>query len=197
MRYNAERKAQTRARVVQEAARMVRADGAENVGVAQVMASAGLTHGGFYAHFASREALVAEAVTETFKDGAGMLDRAAHGRSPREALAAYVTKYLSTQHRDRRDLGCPLPALASELPRLPPDVRARFAEGVCRLTQRLQALMDAAGIEGAEALASSVVAEMVGALSLARALPDLEASAGMLAHSRTAILGRLGLGDLK
>ena len=197
MRYGAGRKAQTRARVVQEAARMVRADGTGNVGVAQAMASAGLTHGGFYAHFTSRDALVAEAIAETFRDGERMFDRAMRDRGPREALAAYVTRYLSTRHRDQRDLGCPLPARAAELPRLPPDARARFAEGVCRLTRRLKALMDAAGIDGTEALTGSVLAEMVGAVSLARALPDAEASTERLAHSRAAILDRLGLGDLK
>lgn len=175
---------------------MVRADGAENVGVAQVMARAGLTHGGFYAHFDSREALVAEAVTETFKDGASMFERVTHDRSPREALAAYITNYLSVRHRDRRDLGCPLPALASELPRLQPDARARFADGVGRLMRRLEGLMDSAGIAGAEALASSVLAEMVGAVSLARVLPEPGPSEEMLARSRIAILHRLGLGDL-
>lgn len=194
MRYDAEHKAQTRARVVKEAARMVRADGAEKLGVAQVMARAGLTHGGFYAHFDTREALVVEAVAEAFKDGAGMYERATRDRSPREALAAYVAGYLSVRHRDQRDQGCPLPALASELPRLQPEARARFAEGVDRLTRRLEALMAAAGIDDAEALASSVLAEMVGAMSLARTLPDPDASAQMLARSRSAILHRLGLG---
>jgi len=174
---------------------MVRADGAENVGVAQIMARAGLTHGGFYAHFDSREALVAEAVTETFKDGASLFNRLTRDRSPREALAAYVTNYLSVRHRDQRDLGCPLPALAAELPRLQPDARARFADGVQRLMRRLVALMDSAGIEGTAALASSVLAEMVGAMSLARALPEPRSSEEMLARSRAAILHRLGLGD--
>lgn len=195
MRYDAEHKAQTRARVVKEAARMVRADGAEKLGVAQVMARAGLTHGGFYAHFDTREALVAEAVAEAFKDGAGMYERATRDRSPREALTAYVAGYLSVRHRDRRDLGCPLPALASELPRLQPEARARFAEGVGRLTRRLEGLINAAGIDDAQALASSVLAEMVGAMSLARTLPDPDASAQMLARSRNAILHRLGLGE--
>lgn len=196
MRYDTERKERTRTRVLAEAAKAIRAEGPANLGVAQVMARAGLTHGGFYAHFGSRDELVAEAITETFKDANRLIDRAMREPSPREALAAYITAYLSTRHRDRRETGCPLSTLASDLPRLPANARERFAEGIGQITARLRGFLDAAGVEGTETLASSVMAELVGAISLARILPDSEQSATFLAHCREVLLGRLGLGDL-
>ena len=193
MRYDAEHKARTRAKVLEEAARAIRAEGPQNIGVAGVMSRAGLTHGGFYAHFGSKDALVAEAMAETFRDGAAMFERAISGRPPREALARYIDRYLSARHRDAPEAGCPLPALAGELSRLGPEARARFAEGVQRLTLRVQGLLEAADIGDAAAEASSVLSEMVGALSLARATPDPAQSEAILARSRAALRRRLGL----
>lgn len=195
MRYDGEHKARTRARVLEEAGRQIRAEGPAAVGVAGVMARAGLTHGGFYAHFGSRDALVAKAVAETFRDGAALLDRALKGRPPREALARYIDLYLSPRHRDAPEAGCPLPSLAGDLPRLGAEARASFAAGVERLTARVRSLLEAAAVADAEALAPSVLSEMVGAMALARAVPDAQASDAILARSREALRRRLGLED--
>ena len=193
MRYDVERKARTRAKVLAEAARAMRAEGPRNIGVAGVMARAGLTHGGFYAHFGSKDALVAEAVAETFRDGAATFERAVRGREPRAALARYLDLYLSPAHRDAPEAGCPLPSLAGELARLGPDARAQFAAGVERLTERVRGLLEQAGVADADRQASSVLAEMVGALSLARAVADPAQSDAILSRSRAALRHRFGL----
>src|ERR1700754_2740159 len=107
MRYGEDHKEQTRARVLQEAAREIRAKGPDGIGVAAIMARAGLTHGGFYAHFKSKDALVAAALDTMFEDMRARFERRASDADPRTALRAYVDFYLSAMHRDARDRGCP------------------------------------------------------------------------------------------
>ena len=193
MRYDAEHKGRTRQRLLTEAARAIRAEGPEKLAVAGLMAKVGLTHGGFYAHFPSRDALVAEAIAETFSDARAAFQRRTGGLEPRAALARYIAFYLSEAHRDARGAGCPLAAMAADLPRLEAGAQARFAEGALGLMARLSELLAAAGQDEPDALASSMVAELVGALSLARTLPDPAQSGAVLARSREALLKRLGL----
>lgn len=195
MRYDAEHKARTRARVLEEASRALRSAGPQGIGVAEIMSRAGLTHGGFYAHFGSKDELVTEALSEAFRDGARMFEQATEGREPRPALASYIDIYLSRGHRDASQVGCPLPALAAEMPRLGDEPRRRFAGGISTLSAGLQALLDAAGHEDADVLAGSVMAELVGAVALARALPAGAQSDAVLANCRNALLGRLGLAE--
>src|SRR5262245_32338766 len=116
MRYDAEHKQKTRERVLKVAARAIRAQGPHKVGVAAVMAKAGLTHGGFYAHFDSKDALVAAAIGQMFEEGSLRFVSETEGRTPRAALAAYIDFYLSDAHRDARRSGCPLPFLSADLP---------------------------------------------------------------------------------
>src|SRR3954471_446777 len=111
MRYSPEHKQQTKERVLAEAAREIRAQGPHQIGVAGVMAKAGLTQGGFYAHFASKDDLVAQAIDYMFSEIAAKWALETEGRSAEEALLAYVDFYLSTGHRDARNGGCPLPFL--------------------------------------------------------------------------------------
>ena len=107
MRYDAEHKARTRERVLKEAVKAIRASGPGRLGVAGVMQSAGLTHGGFYAHFESKDDLVMAAVAEMFGGAHGAFERRTEGLQPRDALRDYVRFYLSRAHRDARDGGCP------------------------------------------------------------------------------------------
>jgi TetR/AcrR family transcriptional repressor of nem operon len=193
MRYDAEHKLKTRERVLTEAAKAVRAEGPHRIGVAAVMAGAGLTHGGFYAHFKSREELLAEAVEQMFREGDARLSEETEGRPPAEALRRYIDFYLSPAHRDTRTSGCPLPFLAADAPRLEGPCRERYARGVARLTDRLAGLLRELGHDDPDALAASALAELVGAVSLARAEPDPERSSTMLARSRALLLRRLGL----
>lgn len=192
MRYDAEHKQKTRERVLTEAARAIRAEGPHRMAVAGVMARAGLTHGGFYAHFASKDDLVAAAIDRMFAEVRGRL-QAGPDTPAREALQGYVGYYLSRTHRDSRTMGCPLPFLMADAPRLEPVARERFARGVTALTATLAGHLSDLGWDEAEAEASSMLAEMVGALSMARAEPDPERSDRILEHSRRALRRRYDL----
>ena len=193
MRYNAEHKARTRERVLEAAVKAVRTEGPSQLGVAGVMQGAGLTHGGFYAHFKSRDELVKAAIAEMFEIARETFQRRTEGLSPREALRTYVRFYLSRSHRDARDSGCPLPVLAGDLPRMGEQARVLYSEGVAQLTGSIQGLLETLGRPNASALASSALAEMTGALSLSRAVADREHSDLILARSRAAVLARLGV----
>lgn len=193
MRYSPEHKQKTKERVLAEAAREMRAQGPHQIGVASVMAKAGLTQGGFYAHFASKDDLVAQTIDYMFGESAARWALATDDRSPKEALVAYVDFYLSAGHRDARGGGCPLPFLASDLPRLSDDARARFAAGASRLRGRLAQRLAELGREDPEADACSMLSELMGALSLARAEPDLPASEAILERSKAAVKRRFGL----
>ena len=193
MRYDAEHKARTRERVLEAAVRAIRTEGPGQIAVAGVMQQAGLTHGGFYAHFDSREALVLAAVQRMFADAQGAFERVTEGLSPAEGLRNYVRFYLSRNHRDARDTGCPLPLLSSDLPRMGEPARLRFQEGVARLTGLLRGLLARTGRVDAETLAASALSEMIGALSLSRAVSDPEQSDAILLRSRRAVLERFGL----
>ena len=193
MRYRAEHKQQTRERVLAEAARAIREDGPHQLGVADVMAKAGLTHGGFYAHFKSKDELVAETIAQMFVHGAERLMRETEGRDPAEALRNYINFYLSRSHRDARDTGCPLPYLAADAARLTDGARERFAEGFRGLRARLASRLALVGFEPAEDHAASMLAELVGALSLARAEPDPQKSDDILRRSRASLRARFNL----
>jgi TetR/AcrR family transcriptional regulator, transcriptional repressor for nem operon len=193
MRYDPEHKRTTRARVLKEAAKAIRSEGPHRVGVADVMARAGLTHGGFYAHFASKNELVAAAIAQMFDEAQATLDHFSVGKPPAAALRAYIDFYLSPRHRDAYDSGCPLPSLSGDFPRLERAARQRFARGAERLVAALAALISALGRVDAEALASSSLAEMVGAIGLARSIPDPKRSNATLKHSRELLKARLGI----
>lgn len=173
------KKEATHERIVDEAARALRRDGYDGVRVAEIMNEAGLTHGGFYAHFASRDALVVEAVERAAQSSLEALGAMAVAR-PGDAgggLAALAERYLSNTHAERVESGCVLAALASETPRQPAEVRAvatRNVEGFVDVVERLLPGCD--GDEGRRDDAHVMVAALVGALVLARAVDDPELS---------------------
>ena len=189
MRYDAEHKEKTRRRVLRAAADAIRADGPHKVGVAEVMAKAGLTHGGFYAHFASKDDLIAKAIGEMFRQSGKRL--AAETADPARGLTDYIDFYLSAEHRDARGQGCPLPYLSGDAPRMSPAAQAAFAGGVTELADKLAAHLTALGRPAAGA--TSLLAELLGALALARAEPDGARSDAILAASREALKRRFAL----
>lgn len=193
MRYGSEHKEQTRARVLKEAAREIRAKGPGGIGVAGIMARAGLTHGGFYAHFKSKDALVAAALDTMFEDARARFERNAGDADPRAALRGYVDFYLSALHRDARDRGCPLPALSGDLARSDADMRILFGQGLDRLTARMAEKLRLIGHADPDRGAASLVAEMVGAVALARAVGDPAQSDAILANARASVLERFDL----
>ena len=193
MRYDSEHKVRTRQRVLTEAANAIREVGPDRIGVAGLMAKAGLTHGGFYAHFKSKDDLVAEAISQMFEDSYGNFIRWTRDRTPAEGLAKFIDRYVSALHRDRPDRGCPIPSLSGDLARMPVAARARFTLGVKRLTGAVAGLLREMGRADPERLAASTVAEMVGALALSRAVDDPAMSDRILETSREILKARLGI----
>jgi TetR/AcrR family transcriptional regulator, transcriptional repressor for nem operon len=193
MRYDDNHKERTRARVLAEAAAAIRSKGAERVGVAQVMAGAGLTHGGFYAHFTSKDDLIAQAITHMFEASHAWFLRHTEGREPADALSNYIDAYLATSHRLDRAHGCPIAALSGDLPNLPELARARFTDGTERFVAGFAKLVKRLGAKNADALAWSAVAEMAGALALSRTMSDPDRATRILRNSRAMVRSRVGL----
>jgi TetR/AcrR family transcriptional repressor of nem operon len=193
MRYDHNHKERTRARVLAEAVAAIKSKGAERVGVAEVMAGAGLTHGGFYAHFKSKDELVAEAVTHMFDASYAWFLRHTEGREPADALSNFIDAYLAPSQRDDRAHGCPIAALSGDLPNMPELAWARFADGTERLVAALAKLLKKLGAKNADALAWSAMAEMTGALTLSRTVSDPDTSNRILRNSRKMVKARLGL----
>ena len=190
MRYTPEHKDETRAKVLRAAAIAMRARGPDGVGVADIMKSVGLTHGGFYAHFRSKEDLVAQAVTQMFADAARRFSRITEGLAPAEALATYIDRYISAAHRDDIARGCPLTAIAPDLARGQAESRAAFDEGVRAIIQRLAAWLPG---DDAAARATALIAEMAGTVALSRAVGDPKLSDSILAAGRAAARAHAGL----
>lgn len=191
MRYSDTHKQETRKKVLRAAATAVRAKGPEGVSVAEVMAEAGLTHGGFYAHFPSKEALVAAAIDEAFAQSGRRFSRLTAGMAPAQALSAFVDLYVTAEHRAHPERGCPIATLSSELPRQGALVREAYERGVRALVGRIAAWLPEA--PGREGLATSLVAEMAGSVSLSRAITDDQEAERLLADSRLRIKTRMGI----
>jgi TetR/AcrR family transcriptional repressor of nem operon len=193
MRYDPEHKQRTRARVLQEASRLLRMNGPDKLGVADVMRSAGLTHGGFYAHFASKDELVARAIDEMFVEALARFEKVTSGRSAAEGMTDYIDRYLSGTHRDARDRGCPLAAMSTDIPRLYREARDGFERGAALLASAIAGRLRELGHAAPGQLAVSVLSELVGAMVMARSITDAERSAAVLQASRSQLLARLGL----
>ena len=162
----------THGRIVEAAARAIRRSGYNGTSVADIMKEAGLTHGGFYAHFTSREAMLAEAVNRAGCESVAASTRVAASAPPEQALQWLLRAYLSKEHVKSPEMGCPVAALGSEMPRQAPEVR-RAA------TRRIKEMIDVVarqspdwGQPGAHENALVTVAAMVGTLVLARAVAD-------------------------
>ncbi|MCU0955735.1 MAG: TetR/AcrR family transcriptional regulator [Hydrogenophaga sp.] len=183
------RKALTHERILETAARAIRRAGFNGVGVADIMKEAGLTHGGFYAHFASRDALLTEALEHAGNQnanhmGKGIVRRQTDGATP---LRALVEAYLSERHLTGVENGCAVAALVSEMPRQAPEVRAVGAQRV----RSLVALVERSLPPGADNTAAAAIAsQMVGAMQLARALGDNAEGKALLAANRNALLAQ-------
>lgn len=193
MRYDSEHKQKTREKVLHAAAKAIRNDGPDRVGVAGIMAEVGLTHGGFYAHFASKDELIAAAIARMFDEARARIEHETAGHDTADGLVAYIDFYLSKKHRDARGASCPIAALSSDLPRLTEPARAQFAAGVQRQVVALGKMLTALGHADADVEAQSMIAELLGALSLARIEPSVKKSDAMLVASRRRLKQRLGL----
>lgn len=185
------RKEETHQRILDVAARAIRRQGSAGIGVADVMREAGLTHGGFYAHFESRDALVAEAIAHAGRDSFEAQRRGAQAHQARGASAfrALVETYLSPGHLALMETGCPVAALGCEIPRQSAAVRDALVQRVQGLIAAVQATLPAPS----QAAASLVASTLVGSLQLARALGDNPEGHAVLAAARQALLAQYDL----
>jgi TetR/AcrR family transcriptional repressor of nem operon len=188
-----QRKAETHERILREAAAAIRIDGADRASVSTIMSRAGLTVGGFYAHFSSKDDLLAKAVDYMFQDRyAAFLERL-DDTDVATTLTRFIDTYLSMRHRDAVERGCPIPALAGEIGRLAEPVRDAFTRGIEALETAVEDLLARLGREDAAILSHSLIAEMTGSISLARAQPDVAKAESMLSASRDHVRERIGL----
>ncbi|MDE2347638.1 MAG: TetR/AcrR family transcriptional regulator [Gammaproteobacteria bacterium] len=168
MRYSAEHNRQTREKVLAAAARTIREQGPDRVSVAALMAEVGMTHGGFYTHFASKEALIVASIEHMFQRMSVRIDEVTGGKNARVALHDYIDFYLSEHHAQARGRGCPIAALGSDLPRLDEVARKAFADGMALQHRRLRALFSDLGVADPDDDAHSLRSELLGALLSAR-----------------------------
>lgn len=177
----------THDRIVDAAARAIRRSGYNGTGVADIMKDAGLTHGGFYAHFPSREAMLAEAADRAGGESLAAMERIAASAPPRQALAAMMQAYLSQEHLAGIETGCAIAALGSEMPRQAPEVRRAATRRIKEMIDLVARQSPDWGQPGAHERALFTVATMVGALVLARAVDEPGLSDGL----REAVLKHL------
>ncbi len=166
------RKEATHERIVHTAARAIRRSGYSGAGVAEIMKEAGLTHGGFYAHFDSREGMLAEAADRAGADGMAVLARVAAVAPPRKALEAMLRAYLSKEHVEGVETGCAVAALGSELPRQSPRVRRAATRRIKEMIDLVARQSPDWGQPGAHERALVTTATALGALVMARAVDD-------------------------
>jgi AcrR family transcriptional regulator len=166
------RKEATHERIVKTAARAIRRSGYDGAGVAEIMKEAGLTHGGFYAHFDSREAMLAEAADRAGAETVATMERIAAAAPPEQALQAIIRTYLSKAHVDGVETGCAVAALGSEMPRQSPQVRRAATRRIKEMIDLVGRHSPVWGQSGAHERALVTVATAVGALVLARAVDD-------------------------
>jgi TetR/AcrR family transcriptional regulator, transcriptional repressor for nem operon len=176
-RYNKEHKEATRQRIIETAGRRFKQDGIDGSGIAILMSDAGLTNGAFYAHFDSKDDLVKTVVGEE-------LDRQASGFADlppgRAGLEAFVSWYLSRDHRDHRDAGCPSAALLDEIGRCDKDTKRAYTKGAKAILDEICARLAPHDPDSARGTALALYAMMVGTMQLARALSDRKLSDAVL-----------------
>lgn len=166
----------THDRIVEAAARAIRRSGYHGAGVADIMKDAGLTHGGFYAHFPSRDAMLAEAADRAGGESVAMMERITANLPPQHALKAMMQAYLSKDHIEQIETGCATAALASEMPRQSAEVRRAATRRIKEMIDLVSRHSPDWGQAGAHERALVTVATMVGTLVLARAVDDAKLS---------------------
>jgi TetR/AcrR family transcriptional repressor of nem operon len=173
---------ETRRRIVDVAAREFRLNGIHATGLNDLMSKAGLTRGGFYRHFESKDQLIAEACAEGVTRIVTSLEDAAGEKEGKDGFRAIVDHYVSTPHRDTSTGGCPFAAMGSELARADESTRATASEGFDELIEVLAKRLDDPQSKGARSEAVFALAAMIGAVTMSRIIADRDASARVLQH---------------
>jgi TetR/AcrR family transcriptional regulator, transcriptional repressor for nem operon len=177
VRYGKQHKQATRQRILETAGRRLKRDGIDGSGIATLMADAGLTNGAFYAHFASKQELVATAVADQLRNQRESLGTLAPGRA---GVEQYVRSYLSVEHRDNPDDGCPSAALLDEIGRCTQATKRAYTDGLLAMVDDIAARLAPQDPPSARTKTLSVFALMVGTLQLSRALADRQLADAVL-----------------
>ena len=188
MRYPPAHKAETHQKIVEDASRRIRAEGITGAAVSTVMQDAGLTHGGFYKHFASKDDLLTESLSEAFDDIADRLAHAAEQSKPKTAWKAIVKTYLSLEYCDHIEYGCPLPALAPELARVDKAMKPHVFEDLKKYKSRMLPFMPGRRTADKDRAFFSIFSTMVGAMEIARMMPDRALQEKVLGTAREFLL---------
>ncbi|MYM39451.1 TetR/AcrR family transcriptional regulator [Duganella qianjiadongensis] len=175
------RKEETHERILEVAARAIRRTGYSGTGVADIMKEAGLTHGGFYAHFDSRDALLAEAGDRAGAESVALAARVAAAAPPGLALQAMMQAYLSPEHLAAIETGCPVSALGSEMPRQAPEVRRAATIHIKEMIDLFARQLPNWGQPQAHEQAMALVCGLIGTTMLARAVDDPKLSQALCA----------------
>jgi TetR/AcrR family transcriptional repressor of nem operon len=180
--------AKTREHIVETASKQFRRYGISDAGLARLMAAAGLTHGGFYRHFASKDQLVTEACHKALLSLTDGLDARIAGKSPNRALSLLLEKYLSRTHRDQPATGCVLGALGSELARSDAATRDAATDGFLRLAGLIARQLKTLPPDEAHDRSLAIAAAMVGTITLSRIITDAPTSNALLRATKNYIL---------
>jgi TetR/AcrR family transcriptional regulator, transcriptional repressor for nem operon len=188
MRYRPEHKAEVHQKIVKDASRRVRTEGLTGAAVAAVMRDTGLTHGGFYKHFGSKDDLLLESLSEAFREIADRLAQAGEHSQGGTAWKAIVKAYLSPEHCDHTECGCPVAALAPELARADKTMKSRIAEELVKYKSRMLPFMPGRRAAEKERAFFSIFSTMIGAMEIARMLPEPAMREKVLASARDFLL---------
>lgn len=188
MRYSPEHKAEVHQKIVKDASRRLRDEGLTGAAVAAVMRDTGLTHGGFYKHFESKDALLIESVRESFRDITDKLVRAAEQSHSEAGWKAIVKSYLSLEYCDHAERGCPLTALAPELARGDATMKGPVFAELVQYRDRMLPFMPGRRRADKERAFFVIFSTMIGAVQIARMLPHREAQEKVLASARGFLL---------
>jgi TetR/AcrR family transcriptional repressor of nem operon len=172
MRYEADHKATTHRKIVRNASRQLRAKGLNGPAVTTLMKASGLTHGGFYRHFGSRDDLLVEAIEESLQELCDRLVASAESAKNGEGWKAMVRTYLSLELCDRAEEGCPIAALAPDMARTRPGPKQRIARAILKLREGILPFMPGRNLDEKAANFLSIFSSMVGAVAIARTMPD-------------------------
>ena len=189
MRYRPEHKLETHRKIVRDASRRVRAEGLSGAAVSAVMKDAGLTHGGFYKHFGSKDDLLLESLREGFREIEDALAHAAEQSPSGEAWKVIVKTYLSLDLCEHPERGCPLAALAPELARADKNMKPQIAAELVNYKSRMLPFMPGRRSADKERAFFVIFSTMIGAIEISRMLPERAMRERVLASTRDFLLG--------
>src|SRR5579863_5201868 len=188
MRYPPEHKAEIHQKIVKDASRRVRAEGLDGAAVAAVMRDTGLTHGGFYKHFASKDELLLDSLREAFDEVADRLASAAEQAPPDAAWKTIVRAYLSPEYCGHAERGCPLPALAPEMARVDASLKPQIVAELVKYRNKMLPFMPGRQSRDKERAFFAIFSTMIGAVEIARLLPDPAVQEKVLSTARELLL---------